>query len=258
MAAISFSLAGRKALVIGADSGIGLACARAIASAGADLVIAGIDPGRGAGLAQEIAAASGSKVDYVAIDVTQEAQVAAGVARAVELLGGLDIALNNAGIPGWPGAIQDQSAEQFDRLFAINVRGAMLGMKYQVPHMLAGGGGSIINLASTAAINGLAYCAPYAASKHAVAGLTRSVALELADKGIRVNAIAPGPVNTGLLASMRAGRGALPASPGATKVPMDRIAEPDEMAGAVVWLASDASSYVTGTLVSIDGGVVAG
>lgn len=257
MADISFSLSGRKAMVVGADSGIGLACARAIAKAGADLVIGGIDPDKGEGLAQEIAAASGTKVSYVAVDVTKEEQVAAAVSEAVARLGGLDIAMNNAGIPGWPGAIQDQSAEQFDTLFAINVRGAMLGMKYQVPHMLKAGKGSIINLASTAAINGLAYCAPYAASKHAVAGLTRSVALELADKGIRVNAIAPGPVNTGLLASMRAGRGALPASPGAAKVPMDRVSEPDEMAGAVVWLASDASSYVTGTLISIDGGVVA-
>lgn len=257
MGSINFSLDGRKALVIGADSGIGLACARAIAGAGADLVIAGIDLGKGAGLAGEIAAASGRTVHYVAIDVTQEEQVAAGVDKAVQLLGGLDIAMNNAGIPGWPGAIQDQTAEQFDTLFAINVRGAMFGMKYQVPHMLAAGKGSIINLASTAAITGLAYCAPYAASKHAVAGMTKSLALELADKGIRVNAIAPGPVNTGLLASMRENRMKLPASPGGARVPMDRVSEPDEMAGAVVWLASDASSYVTGTLVSIDGGVVA-
>ncbi|MBT2187794.1 SDR family NAD(P)-dependent oxidoreductase [Sphingobium nicotianae] len=257
MGDISFSLAGRKAMVIGADSGIGLACARAIANAGADLVIGGIDPGKGGDLAAEIAAKSGTKVSYVAVDVTREEQVAAAVEEAVKRLGGLDVAMNNAGIPGWPGAIQDQTAEQFDMLFAINVRGAMFGMKYQVPHMLKGGKGSIINLASTAAINGLAFCAPYAASKHAVAGLTKSVALELADQGIRVNAIAPGPVNTGLLASMRAGRMALPSKTGGASVPMARVSEPDEMAGAVVWLASDASSYVTGTLVSIDGGVVA-
>jgi NAD(P)-dependent dehydrogenase (short-subunit alcohol dehydrogenase family) len=256
MADISFSLDGRKAIVIGADSGIGLACARAIAGAGADLVIGGIDPGRGPDLAAEIAAASGRQVSYVAVDVTQEDQVAAAVAVAVERLGGLDIAMNNAGIPGWPGPVQDQDADQFDRLFAINVRGAWLGMKYQIPHMLAGGRGSIINLASTAALTGLSYCAPYAATKHAVAGLTKSVALEVADKGIRVNAIAPGPVNTGLLSSMRAARGQLPSGP-ATKVPMDRISEPDEMAGAVVWLASDASSYVTGAIISLDGGVVA-
>jgi NAD(P)-dependent dehydrogenase (short-subunit alcohol dehydrogenase family) len=252
----SFSLAGRKALVIGADSGIGLACARAIAMAGADLVIGGLDAAKGDALAQDIAAASGTAVSYVAVDVTIEDQVAAAVATAVSRLGGLDIAMNNAGIPGPTGALQDVDAEDFDRLFAINVRGTWLGMKYQVPAMLRGGGGSIINLASTAALTGLPFVAPYAATKHAIAGLTKSAALELAPHGIRVNAIAPGPVDTGLLHTMRAGRqrssGTQP-----LKVPMDRVAQPDEMAGAVIWLASSASSYVTGAIVSIDGGVVA-
>lgn len=256
MTETSFSLAGRKALVIGADSGIGLACARAIAMAGADLVIGGLDAAKGDGLAREIGAASGTSVSYVAVDVTEEDQVAAAVATAVERLGGLDIAMNNAGIPGPTGALDTIDAADFDRLFAINVRGTWLGMKYQVPAMLAHGGGSIINLASTAALTGLPFVVPYAATKHAVAGLTKSAALELAPRGIRVNAIAPGPVDTGLLHTMRAGRlsagGAQP-----LKVPMDRVAQPEEMAGAVVWLASSASSYVTGAIISIDGGVVA-
>lgn len=252
----SFSLAGRKAFVIGADSGIGLACARAIAAAGANLVIGGLDATKGDALAQEIASASGTDVSYVAVDVTDEDQVASAVDTAVQRLGGIDIAMNNAGIPGPAGPLHDLQAVDFDKLFAINVRGAWLGMKYQVPHMLRGGSGSIINLASTAAITGLPFVSLYAASKHAVAGLTKSAALELAPHGIRVNAIAPGPVDTGLLHNMRAGRQQV-AQAAPSTVPMDRVARPDEMAGAVVWLASNASSFVTGSIVSIDGGVVA-
>jgi NAD(P)-dependent dehydrogenase (short-subunit alcohol dehydrogenase family) len=252
----SFSLAGRKAFVIGADSGIGLACARAIAAAGADVVIGGLDADKGASLAEEIAATSGTNVSYVPVNVLFEDQVEAATAIAVERLGGLDIAMNNAGIPGPAGPLQDLKIDDFDTLFGINVRGAWLGMKYQVPHMLAGGRGSIINLASTAAITGLPFVSLYAATKHAIAGLTKSAALELAQHNIRVNAIAPGPVDTGLLHSMRAGRQQVAQSSPA-KVPMDRVARPDEMAGATVWLASDASSYVTGAIISIDGGVVA-
>ena len=252
----SFSLAGRKALVIGADSGIGLACARAIAMAGSDLVIGGLDAAKGDPLCAEIAKASGTKVSYVQVDVRDEAQVKAAVDTAVERLGGLNIAMNNAGIPGAAGAIQDIPTEDFDNLFAINVRGTYLGLKYEIPHMLAGGGGTIVNLASTAAFKGLPYVAPYAATKHAVAALTKSVALELAQSNIRVNAIAPGPVDTGLLHTMRARRTEVSGIAGAT-VPMGRAAQPEEMAGAVVWLCSGASTFVTGALISLDGGVMA-
>lgn len=251
-----FSIAGRTALVVGASSGIGLACARAIASAGARLVMAGPDQAGGDTLARDIAAETGAEVSYIEADVRDEAQMAAMVAAAVDRLGGLDIAMNNAGIPGPAGPVQDMQIEDFDNLFAVNVRGTWLGLKYQIPHMLTAGKGSIINLASTAALGGLPFVAPYAATKHAVAGLTRSVAIELAPRGIRVNAIAPGPVDTGLLATMRQRRADVGVTAGA-RVPMERIAQPEEMAGAVLWLASDASSFVTGTIVSIDGGVMA-
>lgn len=256
MTRISFSLEGRKALVVGADSGIGLACAQAIAEAGADLVMAGLNAEAGAQLASELAGKSGTKVHFLTADVREEDQVKAMVDEAASLLGGIDIAMNNAGIPGPSCAIQDIPTEDFDRLFAINVRGAWLGMKYEIPHMLAGGKGSIINLASTAALTGLGFVAAYAATKHAVAGLTKSAALELAQSNIRVNAIAPGPVDTNLMRTMRAARIEVSKGPGAV-VPMGRFADPDEMAGAVIWLASDASSYVTGAIVSLDGGVVA-
>ncbi len=250
-----FSLKGKRALVVGADSGIGLASARAIAGAGAKLAMAGLNTAEGEKTAAEIAKQSGVEAAFFTVDVRKEDQVAAMVEKAVAWLGGLDVAMNNAGIPGTSGPVEDVTLADFDNLFAINVRGAWLCMKYEIPHLRKSGKASVINLASTAAINGLPLAALYAASKHAVAGMTKSVALELATQNIRVNAIAPGPVNTGLLHTMRGQRtqaGAIPA-----KVPMERVAQPEEMTGAVVWLASDASSYVTGALISLDGGVVA-
>lgn len=252
----SFTVAGRRVLIVGADSGIGLACARAFCRAGAHLVMAGLDSERGAKLAAEISAEGIGMATYLPVDVRDEGQVSGMVDRAVRTLGGLDVAMNNAGIPGPAGPVQDIQAADYDNLFAINVRGAWLGMKYEIPHLLASGKGSIINLASTAALTGLPFVAPYAATKHAIAGLTKSVALELAPRNIRVNAIAPGPVDTGLLHDMRARRSQVAGiTPG--RVPMDRVARPEEMTGAVLWLASDASSYVTGAIISIDGGVVA-
>ncbi|AEG50557.1 3-oxoacyl-(acyl-carrier-protein) reductase [Sphingobium chlorophenolicum L-1] len=252
-----FSLQGRRALVVGCDSGIGLACARAIAAAGASLVMSGLDSERGEALAREIASDSGRSVHYRSVDVREEKSVETLVAAAAEMMGGLDIAMNNAGIPGPAAAIQDLKAADFDNLFAINVRGAWLGMKYQVPAMLAAGhGGSIVNLASTAALSGLAFVSAYSASKHAVAGLTKSAAIELAPHNIRVNAIAPGPVQTGLLHNMRVNRSQAGHAPPAS-VPMGRVAQPEEMAGTVVWLASQASSFVTGSIISVDGGVIA-
>lgn len=248
-----FSIKGRRALVVGADSGIGLACARAIAEAGAKLVIAGMNQAAGDKLVADMAKETKTDISYVEVDVRDDKKVAGMVDKAVKWLGGLDIAMNNAGIPGTAGDIQNVTVEDFDNLFAINVRGTFLGMKYEIPHMLAAGKGSIINLASTAALGGIPFVAHYGASKHAVAGLTKSAALELATKGIRVNAIAPGPVDTGLLHGMRASRAAA-GHPSTSRVPMDRVAAPSEMAGAVIYLASDASSFVTGAIISIDGG----
>jgi NAD(P)-dependent dehydrogenase (short-subunit alcohol dehydrogenase family) len=251
-----FSLSGKRALIVGADSGIGLACARAIAAGGARLVISGLSQVKGDRLALEIAGETGADVSYVEVDVREEARVAAAVKEAASRLGGLDVVMNNAGIPGPAARMNDYPSDEFDALFAINVRGTFLSMKHEIPYLLATGKGSIINVASTAALVGLPFVAPYSASKHAIVGLTKSAALELAPNNIRVNAIAPGPVETGLLHTMRANRAAAGCVT-AANVPLGRSAAPQEMAGAVAWLASDAASFVTGAIISIDGGVIA-
>jgi NAD(P)-dependent dehydrogenase (short-subunit alcohol dehydrogenase family) len=142
----------------------------------------------------------------------------------------------------------------FDDVMAINVRGVWLGMKYEIPHLLKSGKGSIINVASGAVFTALPFQSPYVASKHAIAGLTYTAALELASLNVRVNAIAPGPTQTGMLDTIRANRTSMAAPPG---IPVGRVAQPEEMTGAVIWLASDASSYVTGSVVAIDGGIAA-
>jgi NAD(P)-dependent dehydrogenase (short-subunit alcohol dehydrogenase family) len=249
-----FSIAGRRALVVGADTGIGLTCARAIALAGADVVIGGMNAVEGTRNAAAIAADSKTRVRFLPVDVREEAQIEKLVADAADFLGGIDIAMNNAGITGPSGPLQDIPTKQFDDVFAINVRGVWLCMKHEIPHLLKAGKGSIINVSSGAVFTTLPFQSPYVGSKHAIAGLTKTAALELATSNVRVNAIAPGPVNTGMLDTIRANRTHLAKPPG---IPMARIAEPAEMTGVVLWLASDASSYVTGTIVAADGGLSA-
>lgn len=244
-------LLGKAALVVGADSGIGLATAHAFSRAGARVVMAGLREKEGADHAAGIAGAS-----FVRADVRDEADVAAMVAIAVERLGGLDIAFNNAGIEGPAGPVQDLRTEDFDALLAINLRGAWLGMKYQIPHLIARGGGAIVNTSSTAGVKAIPNVAIYTATKHAIIGLTKAAALELAPSGIRVNAIAPGPVDTGLLRRMVAGRQGTLESVKA-RTPLGRIADADEIAGTVTWLASDAAANLTGTVLFSDGGLTA-
>lgn len=256
MAQVLVSLANKTALVVGADTGIGLASARALAAAGASVVMAGLDAEAGDKLAASIAHEYKTNVSFVKVDVREEAQMAALIKTAVERLGRIDIALNNAGIEGPTGPVQDMSVADFDNMMAINVRGVWLGMKYQIPVMLEQGVGSIINMASTAGLKAIPNVAIYGTTKHAIVGLTKSAAIELAKKNIRVNAIAPGPVDTGLFNRMAAGRKETIESV-RLRVPMARVSEPDEIANAVVWLGSDATLFMTGAIVSIDGGVVA-
>jgi NAD(P)-dependent dehydrogenase (short-subunit alcohol dehydrogenase family) len=243
---------GRTALVIGGTTGIGRATAVCFARAGANVVIAGLGEAEGQ-QAQAEAKAAGAQALFIEADVTCEADVKQVVSRAIERFGRIHAAVNNAGIEGRFGPVQDATTDDFDRIIGVNLKGVWLGMKYQIPHMLEKGGGAIVNTASSAGVTGIPMVALYTASKHGVVGLTKASALELATSGIRVNAVAPGPVNTGLLHRMIEGK--IDPSVIASQVPMQRISEPEETARAIVWLCSDAASYVTGHTLVVDGGL---
>jgi len=246
---------GKTALVMGGTSGIGRATALCFAAAGANVVIAGLGASEGRQAESDVRA-TGVEAMFIEADVSREADVHQVMSRAVERFGRIDAAVNNAGIEGRFGPVQDSTVEDFERIIGVNLKGVWLGLKYQIPHMLAQGGGAIVNTSSSAGITGIANVALYTASKHGVIGLTKATALELAQSKIRVNAVAPGPVNTGLLHRMIGGN--IDASVIAASVPMRRISEPEETARAIVWLCSDAASYITGHTLVIDGGLTVG
>jgi NAD(P)-dependent dehydrogenase (short-subunit alcohol dehydrogenase family) len=250
-----FSFKEKAALVFGGTAGIGRAVALAFASAGANVFISGL----GASDGKEVEAEARSKgVDAVFLeaDVTHASEVQTVVSRAAERFGRIHAAVNNAGIEGRFAPVQELHESDFDRIIAVNLKGIWLGLKYEIPHMLAHGGGAIVNTASSAGVTGIANVAVYTASKHGVVGLTKAAALELARSNIRVNAVAPGPVNTGLLKRMVGGH--MDLSVIADAVPMRRISEPEETAQAILWLCSDAASYVTGHTLVVDGGLTVG
>ncbi|MEJ1963266.1 MAG: glucose 1-dehydrogenase [Gammaproteobacteria bacterium] len=243
---------GKTALVIGGTTGIGRATAVCFAQAGANVVVVGLGAEDG-GQAEAAVRAAGTQGLFIEADVSREAEVRQAMERAVAAFGRIHAAVNNAGIEGRFGPVQDATVEDFDRIIGVNLKGVWLGLKYQIPHMLAQGGGAIVNTSSSAGVTGIPNVALYTASKHGVVGLTKATALELAHSGIRVNAVAPGPVNTGLLHRMISGK--IDPSVIAGSVPMQRISEPEETARAIVWLCSDAASFVTGHTLVVDGGL---
>jgi NAD(P)-dependent dehydrogenase (short-subunit alcohol dehydrogenase family) len=240
-------------LVTGGGGGIGRASALAFARAGAKVAITDRELAAGQETAAQ-ARALGAEALFVAADVMRAADVQSMVAQVVAHFGRLDCAFNNAGIEEEHMRLADCDEATFDRIMGVNVKGVWLCMKYQIPQMLAQGGGAIVNMASAAGLVGAPKMSAYSASKHAVIGLTKSAALEYGRKGIRVNAVCPGWIRTAMLERALALEPQLAAT-GATLHPIGRIGEPDEVAAAVLWLSSDAARFVTGLAHTVDGGL---
>jgi NAD(P)-dependent dehydrogenase (short-subunit alcohol dehydrogenase family) len=239
-------------LVTGALTGIGRAAAVAFAKEGATIVVAGRRDEAGEALAQELRS-FGSEAEFVKADVRMEDDVRALVDTTVARFGRLDVAVNNAGTEGQVGPITDQTADTYAATFDTNVLGVILSMKHEVRAMQEHGSGSIINISSTYGHEGAAGASVYVGSKHAVEGISKSVALELAKSGIRVNVVAPGPTDTGMLTRFTGtpeGKADLVAT-----VPMERLGSSEEIAGAIVFIASPEASYITGEVLNVDGGL---
>ncbi len=248
----------KVALVTGGGSGIGRASAVVFAREGAKVVVADVDVAGGEETVRMVEAAGGAAL-FVSADVSKAAEVSALVERTVETYGRLDCALNNAGIQGDIKQTAECSQENWDRIIAINLTGVWLCMKHEIPHMLHQGGGAIVNTASNFGLVGSNGMPAYSASKHGVVGLTKTAALEYAKSGIRVNAVCPGPVQTPLVDKVLAAQpelGGQIIKAIEAREPIGRMGQPEEIAEAVVWLCSDAASFVTGTAMSVDGGFV--
>src|ERR1700683_479450 len=239
-------------LITGALTGIRRAAAVAFARKGATVVVTGRRDEAGEALAEELRAL-GSEAEFIHADVRNEDDVRALVDKTVARFGRLDVAVNNAGTEGQVGPITDQTAETYAATFDTNVLGVILSMKHEVRAMQERGGGNIINISSTYGHEGAAGAAVYVGSKHAVQGITKSVALEIVNSGIRVNAVAPGPVDTGMLTRFTGtaeNKAAL-----VTTVPMRRLGLSEELANAIVFIASDEAAFITGHILNVDGGM---
>lgn len=247
-------LSGRVALVTGASRGIGAAIARSFAASGAAVALASRDEKALDDVAGQIRG-EGGKASVVPTDVADHEAVASLVEAVVKEFGRLDFACNNAAGGGHrPTPLAEVPVEAFDSGVAISLRGVFVAMKYEIPAILSTGGGAIVNTSSTAGLQAVGGLAAYVTAKHGIEGLTKVAALDYAERGIRVNAVAPGPILTDNLA--RAGEGAQRAA--AAAMPMQRVGQPDEVAAAVVWLCSEEASYITGATLVIDGGKLAG
>jgi NAD(P)-dependent dehydrogenase (short-subunit alcohol dehydrogenase family) len=250
---MNFSFENKVALVTGAGSGLGLATANAFAEAGASVVLADWHEESVRSAAERLAA-QGHKAVAVRCDVADDAQVEAMVRTAIKTFGRLDAAYNNAGVQNVLADTADTTREDYDRVMGINLRGIWSSMKFELQHMRKQGSGVIVNCSSLGGLVGGAERGIYHAAKHGVLGFTKSAALEYADRGIRINAICPGLIQTAMSDQMvAAGQGdALRAME--KSIPMARVGRPEEIASAVLWLCSDSSSYVTGQSISVDGG----
>jgi NAD(P)-dependent dehydrogenase (short-subunit alcohol dehydrogenase family) len=247
----TYDFIGQVAPVTGASSGMGLATAEAFAASGAAVVLADINE-KALQVAAEKLTSTGRKVLAVVCDVSDESQVAAMIDRTVAHFGRLDTAFNNAGIQAPPSDAADETAENFDRANGINLRGVWACMKHEPRHLRTQGSGAIVNCSSLGGLVGLPSRAAYHASKHGVIGLTRSAAMEYAPRGIRINAICPGTINTPMVSDM------LEKQADAMKEilrdqPIGRLGESEEIAAAVLWLCSPGASFVVGVALPVGG-----
>ncbi|PJY97737.1 SDR family oxidoreductase [Pseudomonas donghuensis] len=252
---MSMSFSGQVALVTGGAVGIGRATALAFAAEGLKVVVADLDQAGGDGTVELIRSRGGEAL-FVSCNVTREADVRQLMARTVEAYGRLDYAFNNAGIEIEQGRLAEGSEAEFDAIMGVNVKGVWLCMKYQLPLMLAQGGGAIVNTASVAGLGAAPKMSIYSASKHAVIGLSKSAAIEYAKKKIRVNAVCPAVIDTDMF------RRAYEADPrkaefAAAMHPVGRIGKVEEVASAVLYLCSDGAAFTTGQALAVDGGATA-
>ena len=245
---------GKVAMVTGGGSGMGQAASLAFAREGAKVVVVDINSESGGDIASQIERAGGEAL-FQRADVSRESDVESAVRATVGAYGALDCAFNNAGFVGSDAKIVEYLESDWDRLIDVNLKGVWLCMKYQIKQMLTQGGGAIVNNSSALGLVGGGTGA-YAASKHAVVGLTKTAALEYARDGIRVNAVCPGPTATPPLLRLL-GDDPERQRRSAERIPIGRLGQPSEIAEAVLWLCSDAASFVTGSAVSVDGGHVA-
>jgi NAD(P)-dependent dehydrogenase (short-subunit alcohol dehydrogenase family) len=244
---------GKVALVTGASSGMGLATARAFAEAGAAVVLADVREEAVKAAAQQLVA-SGHQALAIRCDVSDDAQVAAMVQQTIGAFGRLDAAFNNAGVMARVAPTGDSTREDWDRVIGINLRGVWSCMKHELQQMERQRSGAIVNNASVGAITGNPGIASYIASKHGVVGLTRTAALEYVRHGIRVNAVNPGTIDTQIARDVVRGDAQAYAEM-ASKIPMGRVGQPEEIAAAVLWLCSPGASYVVGQALTVDGGL---
>jgi NAD(P)-dependent dehydrogenase (short-subunit alcohol dehydrogenase family) len=248
------ALAGKVALVVGASRGIGAATARAFADAGAQVALAARDVQALESVANAIQEAGGQAL-AIPTDVSDPAAVARLVARTLDAYGRLDAAFNNAAGGGCPPTpLAEIPVEDYDSALAINLRGVFLAMKYEIPALLQSGGGAIVNMSSAAGLSGVKGMSAYVASKHGVIGLAKVAALDYAERNIRVNAVAPGPILSDRIKALSEESRAQIAQ----TVPMRRLGLPEEVAELVVWLCSDQAAFMTGATLTIDGGRLSG
>jgi NAD(P)-dependent dehydrogenase (short-subunit alcohol dehydrogenase family) len=249
------NLSGKVAIVTGGTSGIGRATAIAYAQQGAKVVVAGRRVEAGQETVQLIKAAGGEAF-FTQTDVTQEVDVKTMVDRTISVFGRLDIAFNNAGMHGENAVLTEQTDDEYDRMMTANVKGIWLCMKYEIAQMMQQGSGAIVNTSSILGVVAMAGVPLYTASKYAVQGLTKAAALQYAKAGIRINAVGPGAIATDMFEAATGGQDEAKAYMAGLH-PMGRIGQPAEVANAVLWLSSDAASFVTGETLMVDGGFVA-